>query len=120
MDQDLGSLEKRPGDRPQSAEEILHLLDAVTVSGQAPVPTFRVGRLSKRRLSGTIGAVVLVLLALVAWWRVHGTRAARDEIRSIAVLPFENTSGDTAFDYLEEGISDQVREALNAIPGLAV
>ena len=40
--------------------------------------------------------------------------------RSIAVLPFENKSGDTSYDYLAEGMSDEVRSQLTKVTGLAV
>ena len=35
-------------------------------------------------------------------------------------MPFENTSGDTAYAYMEDGLADRVRDALNVIPALAV
>ncbi len=36
------------------------------------------------------------------------------------MLPFENTSGDTCFDYLGDGITDHVRDAPNVQPELTV
>ena len=40
--------------------------------------------------------------------------------RSIAVLPFANTSGDPGNDYLSNGLSDALRDALQEIPGVLV
>ncbi len=40
--------------------------------------------------------------------------------RSIAVLPFANTSGDAVNDYLSNGLSDELRDALQEIPGVLV
>ena len=118
-------LEKRPGDRPQSATEIVRALDAIpsgSTSG-ASVARRPSGRSSHARsvlaASVVVGAVVCVV-AVVAWWRGRGSGSTAGEIRSIAVLPFENKSGDTTFDYLEDGITDYVRDALNAMPQLTV
>lgn len=69
-------LEKRSGDRPQSADEILATLDAVgTPSTEGMVPTQE--RLSaparpakKWLIAGAIGSVTLVLLALL-WPRLN-------------------------------------------------
>jgi serine/threonine-protein kinase len=118
-------LEKRPGDRPQSATEIVRALEAIP-SGSTPGAS--VARTSTGRRTGTrlvlvasvvVGAVVCVL-AVVAWWRGRDTSTIGSATRSIAVIPFENTSGDTTFDYLEDGITDHVRDALNGIPELMV
>ena len=40
--------------------------------------------------------------------------------RSVAVLPFTNTSGDVANDYLSEGLGDELRDSLAEIPGVLV
>ena len=42
------------------------------------------------------------------------------EIDSIAVLPFENASGDSQLEYLCEGISDSLINGLARLPGLRV
>jgi serine/threonine protein kinase/tetratricopeptide (TPR) repeat protein len=119
-------LEKRPGDRPQSANEILQALDNLTpVTATTPR---RVQATGQRRADGggrmralaVVAGIVLCLGGLGVWWLMHPGDSATAEIRSIAVLPFENRSGDTTFNYLEDGVTDHVRDALNAIPGLAV
>lgn len=116
-------LEKRPGDRPQSASEIVRLLDQVAFSGgtatQAANNTRTIQSWSRMSLRWLAPAVALLGIILIG---TYVRRAASDggEIRSVAVLPFENSARDTAFAYLEDGISDHVRDALNAISGLAV
>jgi serine/threonine protein kinase/Flp pilus assembly protein TadD len=120
-------LEKRPGDRPQSAAEVARELESLSLSGSTAFsrtepPSVRAGA-SRRRTSVaafSLGMVIVALLVAVgayAWLRRDVPRA---EIRSIAVLPFENASRDTTFDYLEDGISDRVRDALHALAGLSV
>ena len=36
------------------------------------------------------------------------------------MLPFENKNGDSTYDYLADGMSDELRSALNGLPGLSV
>lgn len=40
--------------------------------------------------------------------------------RSVVVLPFINTSGDSANDYLSDGLSDELRDSLAEVPGVLV
>jgi serine/threonine-protein kinase len=124
-------LEKRPGDRPQSATDILRVLDATsTSSGGVPMP--RVGappdvtsagrRPRQAVVVGALAAMVIAMsvVALVVFRGARDAGPSSGGIRSIAVLPFENKSGDTTFDYLEDGITDHVRDALSALPELTV
>ena len=117
-------LEKRPGDRPQSVDEIVRALDSIamvtTTGARAATPATRDTRVGRMVAAVAVAGVVLGAVAFGLWWRGRVNDAPGGEIRSIAVLPFENTSGDTAFDYLEDGITDHVRDALNSIPGLTV
>ncbi|MGH7627335.1 MAG: protein kinase domain-containing protein, partial [Gemmatimonadaceae bacterium] len=118
-------LQKRPGDRPQSATEIVRALEAIpggTASG-ASVSRTTSGRSAGARsvlvASVVVGAIACVV-AVAVWWRGRDSNTAGRAIRSIAVLPFVNTSGDSSFDYLEDGITDHVRDALGGIPELKV
>src|SRR6185312_6059279 len=114
-------LHKRPGDRPQSATEIVRALEAIpggTASG-ASVARTPSGRSAGARSVLVVG-VIMCVVAVAVWWRGRDSNTADSAIRSIAVLPFENTSGDTSFDYLEDGITDHVRDALDGIPELMV
>jgi serine/threonine protein kinase/tetratricopeptide (TPR) repeat protein len=115
-------LAKRPGDRPQSAAEIAQQLDGVAtpLEGSHSGPSYArttTPAAVRRRLALALAAVAVI--GSVVFWRVHA-RSTDPAIRSIAVLPFENTSGDTALDYLQDGITDHVRDALNALPELTV
>ena len=120
-------LAKRPGDRPQNATEILQLLDGIVspsgASGSASAPanltpTLRPARGKTRQLAIGIAVVAVSLAATMTWWRMRGPDFGA--IRSIAVLPFDNTSGDTTFDYLEDGVTDHVRDALNSFAGVTI
>ncbi|HEY7861465.1 MAG TPA: serine/threonine-protein kinase, partial [Gemmatimonadaceae bacterium] len=118
-------LAKDPAARPQSAAYVLDVL------GFASAPAVRA--ISRR-------GVALAAAALLAVVGIGGYLASRQVAApdgrlvggsastgvgtgaplSLAVLSFENTSGDTAFDYLRDGITDHVRDALNGVRGLTV
>jgi len=109
---------KKPADRPQTAGEIASELEAVgtPLEGSAQARVTASG--SRLLIAGALG--VLLVVAGVVLWRSRGESNGDAAIRSIAILPFENKSGDTTFDYLHDGITDHVRDALNAVPGLTV
>jgi TolB-like protein/Flp pilus assembly protein TadD len=46
--------------------------------------------------------------------------SAKKAIDSLAVLPFENASGDAANDYLSEGIADMLNNSLSKLPKIRV
>ncbi len=79
-----------------------------------------------------IAATLVVIIAAggLAWWQPWVTRveAANPERMafplpdkpSIAVLPFENLSGDPKQDYLGDGITENITTALSRVPDLFV
>jgi len=67
----------------------------------------------------------LLLLALLSgffifpsWRSVFSTQSST--VDSIAVLPFENSTGDADLDYLSDGITENVINALSPLPNLRV
>ena len=68
------------------------------------------------------GAAIFVLLILaVAWVRVPQQETPRDDgIRSLAVLPLQNLTGDPAQDYYVDGLQDLLITELSQIPGVRV
>ncbi len=78
---------------------------------------------SPRRAPGKraliVGAALVVLLAVGAAVTFRmSTRGAA--IASVAVLPFENASGDAAIQYLSDGISESLINKLSGLSGLRV
>jgi TolB-like protein/Flp pilus assembly protein TadD len=79
----------------------------------------------RRRAPLLVGVAVLAALGIggILLARRGGTRAAAPETTTgamrLAVLPFENL-GDTADAYFADGISDELRGKLTALPGLEV
>jgi TolB-like protein/DNA-binding winged helix-turn-helix (wHTH) protein/Flp pilus assembly protein TadD len=78
-----------------------------------------------RRLTLTFAAISLAVLAIAAIaWRVsHGRRIAPPsgpQIRSLAVLPLTNLSGDTAQDYFSDGLTETLTNDLGKFSVLRV
>jgi len=63
------------------------------------------------------GVVVLVLLALALFWPSTVT-APGESIDSIAILPFENRSGDPELEYVSDGIAQGVTNRLSQLSSL--
>ncbi len=71
-------------------------------------------------------ALLLPVVASLAWrWGAPGTSPLprplqQSPTRSVAVLPFVNMSGDPANDYLGDGLSEEIINALVKVPDLQV
>jgi TolB-like protein len=69
--------------------------------------------------SAAVALAALVTLAYVAA-RTHAGDATRPKIRSLAVLPFQNLSGDPSQDYVADGMTEELIGRLSRIHGLRV
>jgi TolB-like protein/DNA-binding winged helix-turn-helix (wHTH) protein/Tfp pilus assembly protein PilF len=105
--------------KPGSATEDLsrtHPGAAPQVAGLAVAP--------KRRLwttRGAIAALALVLgLLLLSLWLLRPPGRAPTGIRSLAVLPLENLSGDASQNYFADGMTDELITDLAQISALRV
>ena len=110
-------LEKNPADRPQDAARLIALLDQVALTPSSTASAPRAPRSRGPMLA--IAALVVVSGALLMLPLLRSRSAATGPL-SVAVIPFENTSKDSTIDYLEDGISDQVRDAVGKLSGVAV
>jgi serine/threonine protein kinase/tetratricopeptide (TPR) repeat protein len=139
-------LEKRAANRLQSANEVLRELsgsaakverltapDALTT----PLPREPSGSAAGESTGGTAARkwmaalAILVVLAISSWFLLR-SRAAQpaaagaqqtaipNVIRSIAVLPLDNYSGDAKQDYFVEGMTDELTASLATISQLRV
>jgi serine/threonine-protein kinase len=101
-------LEKRPADRPQTAAEMMTVLDASAGS----FGEIGASREKKKSLYRTVSVGVL-LAAVIAIVFVIASRRTSQTVepeRSVAVMPL--TNGDSATEYLSTGIADEVRSQL--------
>ena len=112
-------LAREPGARYQQGAEVRAALEAVA-SGQAGAawPTWRVMLQRRRRLllGAAAGALALLLVAAVLFGldvggvrsRMTGALATSARAITLAVLPFDNVSGDPEQDYLSDGLTGEM------------
>jgi TolB-like protein/Flp pilus assembly protein TadD len=126
-------LEKEPARRFQSLREVQGALRALAVSHEsattAPAVAER-GATRRRRAWGVAAGIAIALaaaIALVARFGGFGPGARGGNaagsppvIRSIAVLPLDNYSGDPSQDYFAEGMTDELTADLARISQLRV
>jgi serine/threonine-protein kinase len=123
-------LEKRPADRPQSAEELIPQLEALLTpsGGITPTATMPIAAVRRsRRLPLAIALVaVLVLLGFGAWRAMHQRPAAGTgagpavAAKRVGVLPFVSRSQDSADAYLGDGMATDLTTTLAGMTGLHV
>jgi len=79
-------------------------------------------RVSYARTTAVLAALALALAAGLVWLVRERTRrpTARAAIRSLAVLPLANFSGNSEQDYLSDGMTEALIAQLSAIRGLRV
>ena len=65
-----------------------------------------------------LGAALVVAIATLGWWRY--ARPGNHEIRSIAVLPLQNLSGDPSQDFFADGMTEELITELSRIEPLRV
>jgi TolB-like protein len=97
-------LEKEPARRYQRAGEVRAALDVLAT--QVTSGRVALGAPRARRRGPIVGAAaaVLALVAAVVSWQLVGGRG--QQIRSIAVLPLDNLSGDPGQEYFAAGMHE--------------
>lgn len=142
-------LEKSPDRRPQTAEDLMTLLDDIVLTredtrtpsderdahqrGAEPPPAPPISQKSQgssaKRYLMIGGALAIVALGVFIGREMLGRRALPSPAdfppppsqgKSIAVLPLVNVNGDPANEYLSDGLSDEIMGALSKVPGLRV
>jgi TolB-like protein/tetratricopeptide (TPR) repeat protein len=116
-------LAKEPGQRYQQGSEVRAALEAVQSGAAIPAwPTWKYA-LSRRRwlaLAAALAAVFTVVAALnFETLRTRLTGGA-PRIRSLAVLPLANLSGDPEQDYFADGMTEELITNLAKISALKV
>jgi serine/threonine-protein kinase len=116
-------LEKRPQDRFQSTRDVAFALEAVGDSGTA---RSIVGTATRFRLAHVLAVIVAVIIAVLVvlppeglWQRFSG-RSDVLPIRSIAVLPLDNLSGDPEQEYFSDGMTEALITKLAQIGSIDV
>ncbi|MBI3679063.1 MAG: winged helix-turn-helix domain-containing protein [Acidobacteria bacterium] len=73
-------------------------------------------RLLLPRRAAVAAVILTISTAAASWWYL--SRSA--PIRSIAVLPFSNLSGDASYDYIGDGLCEELTHALMGLGGVRV
>jgi eukaryotic-like serine/threonine-protein kinase len=132
-------LEKRPGDRPQTAEEALRAVDATTTPRATAAVTAEPDsetlperrRPRKSNLSAVNLLLAIALVAVIAtlygrrqlgWQAVSRVESLPTAIerKSIAVLPFTNIGNDSATEYFSDGVTEELITSLTKVESLRV
>jgi len=115
-------LAKAPADRPQDATQVLRALEDATIATdprQGTRPTSLRARFSKRIVFAASSLVLVGAVALLVAL-VRREPAVAPAAPSIAVLPFENTSGDADDEPFTDGLTTELITALSRVPTLKV
>ncbi len=128
-------MEKNRAERFQSARDLAFALRAISTSTSL---SFEAPARRKRRrliLASLAGLLILGVLAYFVSLRVFQSSSLRDDeattrrlddsatrrpIRSIAILPFVNATGDREAEYLSDGVTETLINTLAQVPGLRV
>ncbi len=117
----LRCLAKDPVRRYRQASEVRAALEVVRDSGPTALPgPFGSRALPGGRWSFAALAAVAVVVVLVIRSGALGPRADAGNIRSLAVLPLANLSGDPAQDYFADGMTEELITRLASIESLKV
>jgi len=73
---------------------------------------------SRRRAIIAVAAILVAGLAVSTY--LYQSRGKSAAINSIAVLPFQNASGDPNMDYLSDGVTESIINSLSRLPQLKV
>jgi TolB-like protein/tRNA A-37 threonylcarbamoyl transferase component Bud32/Tfp pilus assembly protein PilF len=106
-------LEKDPADRPQSANELLLVLESTST---APPRSFAGGWHLPRTAFAALVPIGVMLAAGGVYLALRNR--ASDTAPTVAVLPLESAAGDSLQRQLAEGLSDEIGTALFRIPGV--
>ena len=104
-------------------KNVPRLVGVFSIMGAAAPPR-SIAAVQPARRAGTgrwvsAGAAALVLVALGAWW-LTGRAPDSGPIRSIAVLPLENLSGDPDQEYFADGMTEALITELAQIKSVQV
>jgi len=115
---DVTVVEAAPLVGPESSPGELLPVEHESIAPTAPAPS------SPRRLSAwllTLTGAALVLASIgVVLWLLQSRAPQPTLIRSLAVLPLENLSGDTSQEYFADGLTDELIATLGQIGALRV
>jgi TolB-like protein/DNA-binding winged helix-turn-helix (wHTH) protein/Flp pilus assembly protein TadD len=112
---DIGARPKRPESAPGSLQNAEFGRDLP--STESSIAPKRRSRLAPRVV---VALTLLLSLSILAVWLFRPRSHVPTAIRSLAVLPLDNLSGDTSQDYFADGMTDELITDLAQIRALRV
>jgi len=117
-------LEKNPDRRFQSASDLTFALREMATSPGRPSTVTRPARPARRWMAPTavalVAAAVLIVAAVGILPRLISSATDDPLVRSIAVLPLDNLSGDPEQEYFADGMTEALITDLSRISALMV
>ena len=110
-------LAKEPDRRYQHAAEVRAALEGIRTGADVPPALPAAVGLTRRRAIWVGGAAAVCAASGLAAWRLWPDSR---EVRSLAVLPFENAQGDEEIDYLCDGVTESLIRQLARMQSLEV
>ncbi len=118
------SLEKDTEIRCQSAKDLLADLKRLKrdTSGESVSAAVPVATKTKRNYlwPAIVGGPGLIVVLLALFWPFTAAPPEEEPIDSIAILPFENVTNDSDWDFLSDGISEDIINSLSQMNDLKV
>ncbi len=115
-------LARTPADRFRTAHEFLEQISEKAITGETVAPTRSLPAAVPDRSRAVLIGVAVLALAAAGWFAMRprtGT-APGDGVSSVAILPFENLSPDTAQAYFALGLADEIITSLSMVEGMKV
>jgi DNA-binding winged helix-turn-helix (wHTH) protein/TolB-like protein len=100
----------------ESAEKRLELESEESASAEMRSRPYVTGR----RLLWAGGAIALVLAVSIGLIASHGRRTAAAQPMTVAILPFQNASGNESLDYLRSALPDEIVHTFASARSLTV
>lgn len=114
------ALAKSPADRPKKVTDFADaLLAANADTPPTPVPATGPRTASRPLRMAGMAAIVAAVAFGIQFWASGAVADGRWEA-SVAVMPFENRTGDTGFENLGQSLADEVINLLTAVPEVRV
>ncbi len=105
-----------PGDAPTRAQ--IHTTERASVLPSTPVELPKATGLDKRLFIAPFALVVIVFGGILGYR--YFSSSSSGTINSIAVLPFQNTGGNSDADYLSDGLTESLIYRLSQLTDLKV
>jgi TolB-like protein/DNA-binding winged helix-turn-helix (wHTH) protein/Tfp pilus assembly protein PilF len=110
--------ESKPGTGPpETPEQLKAELVSPLVRSRAAEAT---GRGNRIPIWVALAASLVLFVAALMFWKYRSITVSAAKIRSLAVLPLENLSGDPSQDYFADGMTDELITDLAQIRALRV